>query len=157
MQDVLLCIILNMVHIIIILKYSLQTCVIQFGFKSNHLTVLCTAIYIETINHYVNKGSNVYCCLLDASKAFDRVHWGRLSRCLSRGSVFLFIRLLLDSYLRQLTCVAWGLFKSRYFSLINGVKQGGVSSPIPFTLYIDKLLMRSKHAHIGCHMNNIFT
>ena len=60
-------------------------------------------------------------------------------------------------YLRQLTCVAWGLFKSRYFSLSNGVKQGGVLSPILFTLYIDKLLIRLKHAHIGCHMNNIFT
>ena len=72
-------------------------------------------------------------------------------------SVFLFIRLLLDSYLKQLTCVAWGLFKSRYFSLSNGVKQGGVLSPILFTLYIDKLLIRLKHAHIGCHMNNIFT
>ena len=70
---------------------------------------------------------------------------------------FSFIRLLLDSYLRQLTCVAWGLFKSRYFSLSNGVKQGGVLSPILFTLYIDKLWIRLKHAHIGCHMNNIFT
>ena len=57
-------------------KGSLQTCDMQFGFKSNHSTVLCTAIYIETINHYVNEGSNVYSCLLDASKAFDRVHWG---------------------------------------------------------------------------------
>ena len=47
-------------------------------------------------------------------------------------------------------------FKSRYFSLSNGVKQGGVLSPILFTLYIDKLLIRLKHAHIGCHMNNIF-
>ena len=63
----------------------------------------------------------------------------------------------MDSYLRQLTCVAWGLFKSCYFSLSNGVKQGGVLSPILFTLYIDKLLIRLKHAHIGCHMNNIFT
>ena len=63
----------------------------------------------------------------------------------------------MDSYLIQLTCVLWGLFKCRYFSLSNGVKQGGVLSPILFTLYIDKLLIRLKHAHIGCHMNNIFT
>ena len=71
-------------------------------------------------------------------------------------SVFLFICLLLDSYLRQVSCVAWGFLKSRYFSLSNGVKQGGVLSPILFTLYIDKLLSRLNHAHIGCHMNNIF-
>ena len=61
-------------------KDSLQTCDLQFGFNSNHSTVLCTAIYMETINHYVNEGSNVYSCLLDASKAFDRVHWGDYSR-----------------------------------------------------------------------------
>ena len=34
----------------------------QFGFKNNHM----------------NEGSDVYSCLIDASKAFDRVHWGKL-------------------------------------------------------------------------------
>ena len=63
----------------------------QFGFKSNHSTVLCTAIYIETINHYVNKGSNVYSCLLDASKAFDKVHWGRLFKILIERKVFIYL------------------------------------------------------------------
>ena len=137
---------------------SLQTCDMQFGFKSSHSTVVCTAIYIETINHYVNEGNNVYSCLLEASKAFDRVHWGRLFKILLERKVsFIFRRLLLDSYLRQLPGVAWGLFKSRYFYLSNGVKQDGILTPIQFTLYIDKLLIRLKHAHIGCHMNNIFT
>ena len=40
-------------------KDNLSKCYIQFGFKTNHSTVLCTAIYIETISHYVNGGSNV--------------------------------------------------------------------------------------------------
>ena len=61
-------------------KDSLQTCDMQFGFKSNHSTVLCTAIYIETITQYVNEGSNVYSCLLDTSKAFDGVQGGILNR-----------------------------------------------------------------------------
>ena len=80
---------------------------------------------METINHYVNEGSNVYSCLLDASKAFDKVHWGRLFKILIERKVsFLFIRLLLDSYLTQLSCVAWGFLKSRYFSLSNGSNAG---------------------------------
>ena len=55
--------------------------------------------------------------------------------------VILCIRLLLDSYLRQLSYVAWGL------SFSNVVKQGAVLSPILFTLYNDILLIRLKHAH----------
>ena len=42
------------------------------------LTIFCTAVYIETINHYMNEGSDVYICLIGACKAFDRVHWGEL-------------------------------------------------------------------------------
>ena len=68
---------------------------------------------------------------------------------------FLFIRLLLDSYLRQLSCVAWGFYVS-LFSLSNRVKQGGVLSPILFTLYIDKLLITLIHAHKDYHINSIF-
>ena len=56
----------------------LKTDDMQFGFKNNHSTVLCTAVYIETINHYMNKCSDVYSCLIDANNAFDRVHWGGL-------------------------------------------------------------------------------
>ena len=95
---------------------SLKTDDMQFGFKRNHSTVLCSAIYIETINHYVNDGSNVYSCLIDASKAFDRVHWGRLFKILIERNVStLFLRLLLDSYIRQKSCVGWGVLKSKYF------------------------------------------
>ena len=50
-----------------------------------------------------------------------------------------------------------GFFISRYFSLSNGIKQGVVLSPIRFTLYIDKLFIILKQAHISCHMNNTFT
>ena len=77
---------------------SLKTDDMQLGFKGNHSTVLCSVIYIETINNNVNDGSDVYSCLSDASKAFDRVHWGKLFKILIERNVStLFIRLLLDS------------------------------------------------------------
>ena len=38
----------------------------------------------------------------------------------------------------------------------NGVKQGGVLSPILFNLYIDRLLIRLQKSGVGCHMNNIY-
>ena len=38
----------------------------------------------------------------------------------------------------------------------NGVKQGGVISPILFNLYIDRLLIRLQKSGVGCHINNIY-
>ena len=65
---------------IILLKYSkqLQSSDMQFGYKGGHSTTLCTLIYKEAIDHYINNDSTVYSCFLDASKAFDRVHYGKL-------------------------------------------------------------------------------
>ena len=42
------------------------------------------------------------------------------------------------------------------FELSNGVKQGGVLSPILFNIYIDKLLLELKGSSYGCHINNTF-
>ena len=39
---------------------------------------MCTVIPIEVIQNYIEGLSNVYCCLLDASKAFDRVHYWKI-------------------------------------------------------------------------------
>ena len=50
----------------------------QFGFKENHSTTMCTVILKEVIQNYIEGHSNVYCCLLDASKAFDKVHYRKL-------------------------------------------------------------------------------
>ena len=46
----------------------------QFAHKSQHSTALCSVVYFETLQYY----KQVYSCLLDASKAFDRIHYGKL-------------------------------------------------------------------------------
>ena len=52
---------------------SLETDNLQFGFKKHSSTVICTALLLETIEYYIENGSDCYLLLLDASKAFDRV------------------------------------------------------------------------------------
>ncbi len=37
-----------------------------------------------------------------------------------------------------------------YFNSINGVRQGGVVSPLMFTVYIDGLICRLQKSRIGC-------
>ncbi len=46
----------------------------QFGFKSGHSTTQCTFVMQEIIDYYSRNGSSVYLIMLDASRAFDRVH-----------------------------------------------------------------------------------
>ena len=48
----------------------LNTPDMQFSYKRGYLTTLCTLIYKEITHQYKNNGSDVYSCLLDASKAF---------------------------------------------------------------------------------------
>ena len=40
-----------------------------------------------------------------------------------------------------------------FFSVVNGVKQGGVISPILFCLYMDELLARLRDAGFGCYVS----
>ena len=68
-------------HAIICLCYKhLITSDMQFGFKANHSSVMRSLLYLDVINHIFLNGSNVYSCLLDASKAFDNVY--TMANCL---------------------------------------------------------------------------
>ena len=88
--------------IIYICEDMFVTSDMQFGFKSQHSTTMCTVIVREVVSHYLEGNSNIYCCLLDASKAFDRIHYGKLfSILLSKNMHPLVLRLLVNSYLYQ--------------------------------------------------------
>ena len=124
--------------------------------KENHSTTLCSLMYLETLQYYRNSWSNVFSCLLDASKALDRVHYGKLFIILlSKKLPICIIHMLLDCYVRQESRASWSSYYTDYFTMYNGVKQGGVLSAIFFTLYLDKLLIRLKNSNIGCSINPI--
>ena len=41
---------------------------------------------------------------------------------------------------------------SDFFSVSNGVRQGGVLSPILFSVYLDCLLQKLADSGVGCHL-----
>jgi hypothetical protein len=109
----------------------------QFSYKKNHSTITCFNVVKETINYYVKNHSNVYCCMLDASKAFDRLRYDLLFDILKkRGIPPIILRFLLDYYVNQSICAKYGTSLSNTFSASNGVKQGGILSPILYCIYI---------------------
>ena len=50
----------------------------QFGFKSEHSTGICTDVFKQTVDYYVNRGSHVFACFIDFKKAFDYVNYWKL-------------------------------------------------------------------------------
>ena len=130
----------------------------QFGFKKSHSTIVCTMVVKETINYYtVNKG-HVFCTFLDATKAFDRVKYCKLFKCLiDRKLPCVVLRLLYKLYPNHFTRVIWNGVQSSWFKVVNGVKQGGVLSPLLFCEYIDGLLSAVSAAKVGCSIGTMFT
>ena len=137
-------------------KSILNTSDLQFGFKTECSTTYCTFVLEEVIQYYKNNKTNVYIMMLHASKAFDRVEYVKLfSLLLKRGLCPVICRLLIYMYTNQSLCVKWATEISRKFSVRNGVKQGGILSPIMFTVYID-VLLNLKKANLGCYIGDLF-
>ncbi len=59
-------------------------------------------------------------------------------------------------YTNQKLQVKWGTHTSPMFEVTNGVKQGGVISPILFAVYVDGLFHKLKASGVGCQMTNYF-
>jgi len=59
-------------------------------------------------------------------------------------------------YTNHNTRVVWNGVQSRWFGVMNGVKQGGVLSPILFCVYIDDLLKSLAEANVGCYIGSCF-
>jgi hypothetical protein len=55
----------------------------------------------------------------------------------------------------SVTCVKWVGKLSYFFRLLAGVRQGGVLSPVLFSIYIDDLVYEIIKADTGCYISSI--
>jgi len=128
----------------------------QFGFKARHSTDLCIYSLKEFIDFYKQRNTTVFVTFLDASKAFDRIdHWQLFSKLLDKHVPLFLIRLLYVWYYHQEMYVRWGNTFSSSFRVSNGVKQGGILSPVLFNIYMDKLSCNLNESGIGGDIGGI--
>ena len=74
----------------------------QFGFKSSHSTAICTSVFKQVVDYYTDRGSHVFACFVDFSKAFDRVnYWKLFSMLLDDGVDKQIVKLLCYWYSHQ--------------------------------------------------------
>ena len=143
--------------LVILSRYSdcFMSSDLQFGYKTKRSTAMCTMK--QAVSYYINYGRSVYCTLLDAIKAFDRVDYCKLFRILiDKKLPTVCIRLLANMYTNHVTRVAWNDVPSGRFSVKNGVKQGGVLSLVLFCLYLDGLLSLLAKSGVGCLVGEVY-
>ncbi len=91
---------------------------LQFAYKASTSTTQCTWAAREVIWYYNNKGSDVYCCLLDCSKAFDQIKHGKLLENLVTKDVPpVIIRVFMFMYRNGKARVKWKKEVSEYFNV----------------------------------------
>ena len=129
----------------------------QFGFKTGKSTSHAIFCLRQTINYYIDHGSQVFCSFLDASKAFDRlIHAGLFIKLIERNAPKIFIDILITWY-RGLQCrVRWNGHLGDWFSVTAGVRQGGILSPDFYNLYVDELINILRKSGVGCHISHVF-
>ncbi|CAG9122649.1 unnamed protein product [Plutella xylostella] len=128
----------------------------QFGFRPGLLTDSAILSLKHTVKYYTDRSTSVYACFLDLSKAFDLVNynilWNKLSSSDVPNDV---ISLLRYWYGNQTNCVRWGDATSNEYRLDCGVRQGGLTSPDLFNLYIDDLIRGLRSTNVGCHIGGV--
>ena len=129
----------------------------QFGFKKGKGCRDALYVINEAVNYMTENSSTVNLCFVDLSKAFDNVNHSVLfMKLLKKGLPICFIRLLLNWYNKCLCCVKWGSAVSRLFLVSQGVRQGGVLSPILFCVYVDDALSKLNDTDFGCCIRGFF-
>ncbi|CAG9137962.1 unnamed protein product [Plutella xylostella] len=128
----------------------------QFGFRpglSTESAILCLK---QTVSYYTDRKTTVYACFLDLSKAFDLVSYDILWEKLRKEKVpTALISVFQYWYGKHSNVVKWINTFSRPYRMECGVRQGGLSSPSLFNLYINALIEELSGCRVGCHIDRV--
>ena len=104
----------------------------------------------ESIFYAKENGSKLYVCFLDVKKTFDCVwHDGLFYKLYNSGINKTFCRLIVDMYTDMFSCVRSRNYKSSWFPVLQGTRQGGVISPFLYLVYINDLIYEIELSALG--------
>ncbi|XP_013148875.1 PREDICTED: RNA-directed DNA polymerase from mobile element jockey-like [Papilio polytes] len=130
----------------------------QFGFRAGLSTEAAILCVKHTVKYYTDRKTPVYACFLDLSKAFDLVSYGVLWKKLYEDTTMPdeLIELFKYWYTHQDNAVRWAGSLSDSYRLECGVRQGGLTSPKLFSLYVNRLIGALSGSMVGCSIDGTF-
>ena len=126
----------------------------QFGFRDNTDCVSAVCVLKEIILKYTNDNSFVHCAMLDLSQAFDKININKLvSKLRASETPKLVVDIIEYIYCNSYVRVAFGDSLSKEWKLGNGVRQGGILSPLLFNFYLNSMINEISKLRVGCQLN----
>jgi len=125
-----------------LLRRILETyshCAKQFGFRRGHSCQHAITTVLETIKSAKRKRKRVFLCLIDASKAFDKLNRLKLWTMMLKFCKPSVLRYLIQYYENSYAYVDMRGNKSDKFKTTLGVKQGGCLSPLLYAIYVSDI------------------
>ena len=138
------------------MKQFLVTSERQFGLKKE--TGCQQAIFAvrKVVDYYTANGSNVNLCTIDLASALDRINYCLLfTKLMEIKLPKNFKTVLVNWYSKLFSVVKWGTTYSNIFQINQGVRQGGVISPLFFAIFVDNVLHKLMKSKLGCHINYV--
>ena len=108
----------------------------QFGVKSKHATDMCIftlKIVVNITQNRIPLCTRVFKMLVRLSTWTD--HFALFHKMINSKTLLVIVRLLISG--SRHNCIKWGKSISEYFSILNGVRQGGIFSPTLFAIYMN--------------------
>ena len=154
-RGITICPIISKIFEYCIVKHvDLKTSNRQFGFKKKVGCINSLHTVRKVINYFNARKSTVNVGVIDLKKAFDKCDsFGILCMLQKRDVNIVIINILENWFAKNFTTVKWNNVTSTRVPLLSGVKQGGVLSPILFTLFVDNVLELLQESKLGCFIN----
>ncbi|MFN7454652.1 MAG: reverse transcriptase family protein [Pseudobdellovibrionaceae bacterium] len=122
----------------------------QAGFRPNHSTAHWQYVLRELFDHASHRRIPLYLAFIDIKKAFDTVWFSGLWHKLAHlGMTGKLLRLYKDWYSNGRSAVRVDGRVSDYFPSTQGVKQGAISSPVFYTIFLDDLVKEIEDLNLG--------
>ena len=132
--------------------YNLNLChPLQNAYQSGLCCLMTSFILQETVNYYLERGSKTYCCMVDASSAFDTV-WqdGLFFKLYNVGINGRLWRVLRAAYECVNSQVLFDGCLSPHFKVKQSVRQGGVLSAWLYIIFYERSPCHIRKKKIRC-------